>query len=340
MVVKVTQTKDTELLAEILQSDSMMVKIKKDLIGQKFGRLTVKRRVNDYVSPSGNRKSQWLCECNCEEHNQIVVTDGSLKSGRTQSCGCLHKETVKTRQKKYNAYDLSGEYGVGWTSNTNKEFYFDLEDYDKIKDYCWREAKSAPNYSYLVAWDIDKKKRIKMLNLLGGIHWDHKNRNPLDNRKTNLRPASASNNTYNSDMYSTNTSGIRGVNERKGTYRAYIGDARCGTYKVKYYHSMQLAILRRLTWELIYAGEFSPQIDLIKEQYPYLLGYFKVKDKMTFTNDMQTILDVGNKLKERAYCPCSLIENENTICPCIACRNKQFCHCGMFVPIIETKQND
>ena len=33
--------------------------------------------------------------------------------------------------KKSNIYDLSGEYGVGWTSNTNEEFYFDLEDYDK-----------------------------------------------------------------------------------------------------------------------------------------------------------------------------------------------------------------
>lgn len=36
-------------------------------------------------------------------------------------------------------YDLTGEYGIGWTSNTNKEFYFDIEDYDKIKDYCWYE---------------------------------------------------------------------------------------------------------------------------------------------------------------------------------------------------------
>ena len=37
--------------------------------------------------------------------------------------------------KKYNTYDLSGEYGIGYTSK-GEEFYFDLDDYDKIKDYC------------------------------------------------------------------------------------------------------------------------------------------------------------------------------------------------------------
>ena len=30
---------------------------------------------------------------------------------------------------------MSNDYGVGYTTNTNKEFYFDLEDYDLIKEY-------------------------------------------------------------------------------------------------------------------------------------------------------------------------------------------------------------
>ena len=38
--------------------------------------------------------------------------------------------------KKYNIYDLSGEYGIGYTFK-NEKFYFDLEDYNKIKDDCW-----------------------------------------------------------------------------------------------------------------------------------------------------------------------------------------------------------
>lgn len=31
-----------------------------------------------------------------------------------------------------NTYDLSGEYGIGYTTK-GEEFWFDLEDYDKIK---------------------------------------------------------------------------------------------------------------------------------------------------------------------------------------------------------------
>ena len=59
----------------------------------------------------------------------IVVGGDNLKSGSTKSCGCLAKEIRSKIHKKYNQYDLSGEYGIGWTSNTNEEFYFDLEDF-------------------------------------------------------------------------------------------------------------------------------------------------------------------------------------------------------------------
>lgn len=33
--------------------------------------------------------------------------------------------------KIFNKYDLSGEYGIGYTSK-GEEFYFDLEDYKKM----------------------------------------------------------------------------------------------------------------------------------------------------------------------------------------------------------------
>jgi len=54
-----------------------------DIIGDKFGRLTVK----EYKGGS-----QWLCECECG--NETSVYTGNLKSGNTKSCGCLHKEVV------------------------------------------------------------------------------------------------------------------------------------------------------------------------------------------------------------------------------------------------------
>lgn len=70
-----------------------------DLTGQKFGRLTVIERVEDHVKPSGRRATQWLCKCDCG--NKIIVRASNLKSGHTNSCGCLNKERVKETSTKH-----------------------------------------------------------------------------------------------------------------------------------------------------------------------------------------------------------------------------------------------
>jgi len=107
----------------------------KDLVGQEFNRLTVLKR------DKNNKHNQvmWICQCNCENKPILTVESYSLTKGKTKSCGCLAKELTIQRFKKYNTYNLTNKYGIGYTSNTNEEFYFDLEDYEKIKDYCWRK---------------------------------------------------------------------------------------------------------------------------------------------------------------------------------------------------------
>jgi len=42
----------------------------------------------------------------------------------------------KRNQRKLNSYDLSGDFGIGKDSK-DREFYFDLEDYDLIKEFTW-----------------------------------------------------------------------------------------------------------------------------------------------------------------------------------------------------------
>lgn len=55
-----------------------------DLIGQTFGRLTVIERYNGEKPYDG---SFWVCQCEC---GNIITTSGKrLRSGQTQSCGCL-----------------------------------------------------------------------------------------------------------------------------------------------------------------------------------------------------------------------------------------------------------
>lgn len=58
----------------------------RDISGEKFGRLTAIRRHG--VNNTG-KKALWLCLCDCGK--EFVVLRNSLVTGRTRSCGCLHR---------------------------------------------------------------------------------------------------------------------------------------------------------------------------------------------------------------------------------------------------------
>ena len=64
----------------------------KDLTGKRFGRLVVIERVESHIQPNGQRKTQWLCQCDCGE--KIIIKASDLKSGHTRSCGCLRIEKI------------------------------------------------------------------------------------------------------------------------------------------------------------------------------------------------------------------------------------------------------
>ena len=59
--------------------------IKRELTGQKFGRLTVKEKLG-----SRNQKTVWLCACECGQATEVVTN--KLTSGHTKSCGCYRNE--------------------------------------------------------------------------------------------------------------------------------------------------------------------------------------------------------------------------------------------------------
>lgn len=69
---------------------------RENLIGQKFGRLTV----IGFDHKDVRNKTYWLCECDCPEHNRVVVYSSNLKGGVSKSCGCLARErAVETNTK-------------------------------------------------------------------------------------------------------------------------------------------------------------------------------------------------------------------------------------------------
>lgn len=65
-----------------------------NLIYKRFGKLVVIQRMDN--DKYGHIK--YLCKCDCKQ-KKIVRID-SLKSGKTKSCGCLHKEKIIVLCKK------------------------------------------------------------------------------------------------------------------------------------------------------------------------------------------------------------------------------------------------
>lgn len=229
-----------------------------DLTGRRFGKLTVIKRVKDYISKNGKKRTQWLCQCDCG--NKVKVLSQSLTSESTLSCGCLAKENCRKlgkSKKKYNKYDLSGEYGIGYTFK-GEEFLFDLEDYDKIKDYCWHNNGAG----YIEGRDTNTGLSVFMHRLIMNPDKsevvDHINHNPLDNRKNNLRICTQHQNTMNCKIPSNNSSGIKGVtyDNYYKKWVAFIGI----NHKKKtlgYFTNIDDAIETRLKAEKEYYGDFA-----------------------------------------------------------------------------------
>lgn len=66
----------------------------KNLVGQKFGYLTV---IKDSTKRKNNRII-WECLCDCG--NITYVTTNDLTQGNTKSCGCLHKNFISNLTRK------------------------------------------------------------------------------------------------------------------------------------------------------------------------------------------------------------------------------------------------
>lgn len=205
----------------------------------------------------------WNCLCECG--NFITRSSQSLnfaiRNNSMSSCGCYKKERIMNLNKQLNTYDLSGQYGIGWTNNTNEEFYFDLEDYDKIKNYCWSVSKSGYVYTKI----LNKGKPYSLYlhrcifnNLDSKFDVDHINHNKRDNRKNNLRICEHIKNCLNSTKRKDNTSGVKGVSYRKdrNKWRAEIYVNRKYLY-LGSYDKFEDAVNARIKAENQYHKQFS-----------------------------------------------------------------------------------
>lgn len=239
-----------------------------DLTGQTFGELTVIERAPDYILPCGKPQTMWKCRCSCGK-DDFVTRALQLKNGDSKSCGHLQREIVskmRKESKSYNTYDLSGKYGIGYDNN-GREFYFDLEDYELIKNYYWM-INSSDGYVEANIDNENDKTRIKLHRLVMNVldkDWKkiqidhiHGKESRFDNRKSNLRIATISQNVMNIGLRSNNTSGFTGIDwcKKKEKWRARIRINKKYIYLGEF-KNLEDAVEARKNAEIKYFGEFS-----------------------------------------------------------------------------------
>ncbi|MFQ7208597.1 MAG: zinc-ribbon domain-containing protein [Coprococcus sp.] len=161
-------------------------------IGDIFGRWEVIGTAPSKTTPKGQRIPHWMCRCTCGSGIISDISDNSLKTGNSTSCGCIQRESIEKlkgviRSKSF--YD--------WCIENNHQDFLDRWDYSKNKSdpkevsYCSREifyflcpCKKHDSSSYslvaVTAEKIQKKLRCKYCNSFAQRLIDIRGENALE----------------------------------------------------------------------------------------------------------------------------------------------------------------
>jgi hypothetical protein len=170
--------------------------------GQLFGKWKV-------IEYAGRKRGDalWLVECSCAKHTRKVVVGYHLVGGGSQSCGECPND-IEIRPNGVIVIKLVRRDG------TIHNCFINAEDYPLVKDHWWHARKHRKTYYAITndrrgdRWVGVRMHRLIRPDILGEV--DHRNRNGLDNRRRNLRPASDSQSGANR-VYRRSSSGYIGV---------------------------------------------------------------------------------------------------------------------------------
>lgn len=111
--------------------------------GMVFGRLTVISKAEKI-----NLRPTWNCVCLCGKERVILAQ--SLKSGDTQSCGCLHRDVTVGKHKERAVEQIGKKFGK-WT----------------VKDLLPRRAKNGGVY-FLCVCECGREREVSSEGLFSG----------------------------------------------------------------------------------------------------------------------------------------------------------------------------
>jgi hypothetical protein len=187
-----------------------------DLTGKVFGKLTV----ISFAGIGKYRRAKWLVECSCPTRIRKFVHSYNLLQGHVRTCGICHAPTFVHRP--------DGVTVIKLTRRDGKVFkcFIDSSDYAVVKKHRWYVqkggltfyAKARSKNAHGERVDLSMHRLIRP-DIKGII--DHWNRNGLDNRRRNLRPATRPQQAANT--HKKNPLGYRGIWRRpNGSFGSHI----------------------------------------------------------------------------------------------------------------------
>ena len=184
-----------------------------DLTGKRFGSLVVIKR--HYSASCPKHRVMWLCQCDCG--NVKAIEGSKLRGGVAKTCGC--------RLRTFNFNETREDGDAVYIKVKDREVIVDKEDLPKIFPH--RICINSSGYAM-----YSRNVFIHRL-IMGnpkGYMIDHINHNLLDNRKSNLRIVTNSENQMNRVI--TSNTGEYGITLcSDGYYRITVDDRYCGLRK-------------------------------------------------------------------------------------------------------------
>lgn len=203
-------------------------------------------------------------KCVCSKHMHQILNYGHPIDTIQRTNSDLNDYIIKGKEVIFNVYNQKNE--------KNAEFIIDKEDIEKVKYHKWRLSHkhvvtglpsrgNQRDLSWIIL-DIPSEE-IKKQNIV----IDHKDGDPLNNKKDNLRICKQSQNSLNKSFMSNNTSGFIGVTyiKNRGYYDPEIrlGYKRCHLGRTKI---IEEAVYRRYCAEQILFQDFANKKEQRKKE--------------------------------------------------------------------------